>query len=126
MVQILAPVSLGELIDKITILHIKSKEVKKDQLKNVNEELSKLEVILANINLSINEDLIKELEEVNSKLWLIEDEIREKERARDFGDEFIDLARSVYKQNDKRAAIKRKINISYGSELIEEKNYREY
>jgi hypothetical protein len=121
--------SVGELIDKITILQLKMKFIKnKKQLNNVSSELATLKPLLKENNLEtpkINE-LFAELYEINLKLWKIEDKIREKERQSDFKDEFISLARSVYFTNDKRAEIKKKINLISGSELIEEKSYEKY
>ena len=121
--------SVGELIDKITILQIKMKFIKnKKQLNNVSNELGTLKPLLKENNLEtpkIN-GLFAELYEINLKLWKIEDKIREKERQSDFKDEFISLARSVYFTNDKRAEIKKKINLISGSELIEEKSYEKY
>ena len=121
--------SVGELIDKITILQLKMKFIKnKKQLNNISNELKTLKPLLRENNLEtpkINE-LFAELYEINLKLWKIEDKIREKERQSDFKDEFISLARSVYFTNDKRAEIKKKINLISGSELIEEKSYEKY
>ena len=121
--------SVGELIDKITILQLKMKFIKnKKQLNNVSNELETLKPLLKENNLEtpkINE-LFAELYEINLELWKIEDKIREKERQSDFNDEFISLARSVYFTNDKRADIKKKINLISGSELIEEKSYAKY
>ena len=121
--------SVGELIDKITILQIKMKFIKnKEQLNNICNELDTLKPLLKENNLEtpkINE-LFAELYKINLKLWKIEDNIREKERQLDFSDEFISLARSVYFTNDKRADIKKKINLISGSELIEEKSYTKY
>ena len=121
--------SVGELIDKITILQLKMKFIKnKKQLNNVSNELGTLKPLLRENNLEtpkINE-LFAELYEINLELWKIEDKIREKERQSDFKDEFISLARSVYFTNDKRAEIKKKINLISGSELIEEKSYAKY
>ena len=121
--------SVGELIDKITILQLKMKFIKnKKQLNNVSSELATLKPLLKENNLEtpkINE-LFAELYEINLELWKIEDKIREKERQLDFKDEFISLARSVYFTNDKRAEIKKKINLISGSELIEEKSYAKY
>ena len=121
--------SVGELIDKITILQLKMKFIKnKKQLNNVSNELETLKPLLRENNLEtpkINE-LFAELYEINLKLWKIEDKIRKKERQSDFSDEFISLARSVYYTNDKRADIKKKINLISGSELIEEKSYEKY
>ena len=121
--------SVGELIDKITILQLKMKFIKnKEQLKNIRNELGTLKPLLKENNLEtpkINE-LFAELYKINLKLWKIEDNIREKERQLDFSDEFISLARSVYFTNDKRADIKKKINLISGSKLIEEKSYTKY
>ena len=122
--SILAPVSLGELIDKITILEIKQIHMTGIKLKNVNKELKLLKKILQDKNLEIDIDLINSLKEVNNNLWEIEDNIRIKERDQKFNKEFIQLARSVYKENDKRASIKKEINQKYNSELVEEKSYR--
>ena len=121
--------SVGELIDKLTILQIKNKFIKNnDQLKNINNELSILEPLLKKNKLNTPEinQLLSELYKVNMELWEIEDKIREKERRSDFKDEFITLARSVYITNDKRAKIKKNINLISGSQLIEEKSYAKY
>ena len=122
--SILAPVSLGELIDKITILEIKQIHMTGIKLKNIDKELKLLTNILQDKNLEIDIDLINQLKEVNSKLWNIEDNIRIKERNQEFDKEFIQLARSVYKENDRRAAIKKEINQKYNSNLVEEKSYK--
>jgi hypothetical protein len=122
-------VSPGELIDKITILELKNKFIKNvNQLKNINIELGILLPILNQNNLNTNEikRLSKELYNINNKLWEIEDNLRDKERSLDFGEEFIQLARAVYFTNDKRSEIKKKINILAGSKIIEEKSYSDY
>ena len=124
--SILAPVSLGELIDKITILEIKQIHMTGIKLKNVDKELKLLQKILQDKNLEINIDLINNLKEVNKNLWEIEDNIRIKERNQEFDKEFVELARSVYKENDKRASLKKEINQKYNSELVEEKSYNNY
>ena len=124
--SILAPVSLGELIDKITILEIKQIHMTGIKLKNVDKELKLLKKILQDKNLEIDIDLINNLKEVNNNLWKIEDNIRIKESNQKFDKEFIQLARSVYKENDKRASIKKEINQKYNSELVEEKSYNNY
>tara|TARA_A100001011_G_scaffold211187_1_gene219471 strand:+ start:317 stop:718 length:402 start_codon:yes stop_codon:yes gene_type:complete len=124
--SILTPVSLGELIDKITILEIKQICMTGIKLKNVNKELKLLKKILQDKNLEIDIDLINNLKEVNNNLWVIEDNIRIKESNQEFDKEFIQLARSVYKENDKRASIKKAINQKYNSELVEEKSYNNY
>ena len=124
--SILAPVSLGELIDKITILEIKQIHMTGIKLKNVDKELKLLKNIIQDKNLEIDIDLINNLKEVNKNLWEIEDKIRIKERNHEFDKEFIELARSVYKENDKRASLKKEINQQYHSELVEEKSYNNY
>ena len=124
--SIFAPVSLGELIDKITILEIKQIHMTGIKLKNVDKELKLLKKILQDKNLEIDIDLINNLKEVNNNLWGIEDNIRIKESNQKFDKEFIQLARSVYKENDKRASIKKEINQKYNSELVEEKSYNNY
>ena len=124
--NIFAPISLGELIDKITILDIKTHYLKGLALENVINERTALEETLDALDLQFEPALIQSLKKVNSDLWNIEDEIREKERMKDFGDDFIHLARSIYKLNDHRSAIKKEINITYGSTLIEEKAYKKY
>ena len=124
--SILAPVSIGELIDKITILEIKQIHMTGIKLKNVDKELKLLRKTLQDENLEIDIDLINNLKEVNNILWEIEDNIRIKESNQNFDKEFIQLARSVYKENDKRASIKKEINQKYNSELIEEKSYNNY
>ena len=124
--NIQAPISLGELIDKITILQIKTNHLQGAALKHVTTELNALECTLKNLNLNVDPKLIQQLKEVNQNLWNIEDDIREQERQKNFGDTFIQLARSVYKQNDRRSAIKKEINTTYGSAFTEEKSYQPY
>ena len=124
--NIQAPISLGELIDKITILQLKTQHLQDTALKHVTTELNALERTLNNLNLSINPKLIQQLKEVNQDPWNIEDDIREKERQQNFDDSFIQLARSVYKQNDRRSAIKKEINTTYSSAFTEEKSYKPY
>lgn len=123
------PVSYGELIDKITILRIKLQEIKDEaKLANVRNELELLEATWSNDKASEVDiaDETRRLLEVNQRLWKIEDDIRMKERAQAFDQEFIKLARSVYIENDERAAIKREINMKLGSTLVEEKSYQDY
>jgi hypothetical protein len=126
---VLVEVAPGELIDKITILQIKSERIDDpEKVKNVRVELEVLEkardeAIAASPEL---ERLTVELKTVNEALWEIEDDIRDCERTKDFGPRFVELARSVYRSNDRRAAAKRKINELLGSQLIEEKSYAEY
>ena len=123
---ILAPISLGELVDKITILQIKSSQLTGTSAENVRNELFALEKTLSSLELSIDTRLVQALKEVNHELWKIEDAIREQEKSKNFGEVFISLARSVYQKNDRRAAIKKEINITYNSTLIEEKSYKTY
>jgi len=123
------PVSYGELIDKITILEIKSRRMTDDaKLANVRNELDMLNATWANDAASRTDitDERRRLLEVNETLWDIEDKIRLKERAQEFDQEFIELARAVYFRNDERAAFKREINLKLGSQLVEEKSYQDY
>ena len=124
--NIYVPLSVGELIDKITILEIKTVHMTGIKLKNVEKELKLLKSILKENNMEVNFDLINNLKEVNNSLWKIEDNIRIKERNQEFDKEFIQLARSVYTENDRRASIKKEINQKYNSEIIEEKSYNKY
>ena len=124
--NILAPISIGELIDKITILHIKKDNMTGVKKENVENELQLLNYILENENLAIDINLVNSLKDVNNCLWEIEDKLRQKENKQKFDNEFIQLARSVYKENDRRAAIKKEINQKYNSGLIEEKSYEKY
>ncbi len=122
--SIVAPISLGELIDKITILEIKESKLKNNKVNNVINELNQLKIILNKLDFVIEENLIDKLREVNKNLWEIEDLIRLKEKEGVFDNEFIKLARAVYKNNDQRSNIKRNINIIYKSDIIEEKSYK--
>ena len=121
--------SVGELIDKISILQIKAERIiDRSKLENINKELDVLmslwkDSINSNNNL---ESEINDLKAINEELWDIEDKIRDKERNQVFDKGFIELARAVYITNDKRADIKRIINSKTGSELIEEKSYSDY
>jgi hypothetical protein len=123
------PVSPGELLDKLTILRIKSQRMSDPaKLQNVRLELAALEDTWRDTPFShadVGAD-IEALQRVNERLWLIEDDIRDKERAQDFGADFVRLARAVYFENDERAAIKRRINLKLGSSIVEEKSYAEY
>ena len=123
------PVSYGELIDKITILEIKSRRIADPaKLANVRNELDLLNATWAN-DTAFRTDIADErarLLAVNELLWDIEDRIRLKERAQAFDQEFIELARAVYFRNDERAAFKREINLKLGSQLVEEKSYQDY
>ena len=123
------PVSFGEVLDKITILEIKAERIKDEaKLKNVRLELDELSVTWdeAVTDQSAIADLRKQLKAVNEELWVIEDDIRDQEAAQDFGDRFIELARAVYVTNDKRAAIKKDVNLALGSRFVEEKSYQDY
>ena len=122
------PISLGELVDKISILIIKQKNINDHQkLNHVNKELAFLkETLLKYVREEEIEKYINELININSKLWNIEDDIRDCERNKKFDQKFIELARSVYFTNDKRAILKSDINKSFGSELFEVKSYEEY
>ena len=124
--NILAPISLGELIDKITILQIKIQHLQGTALDNVKIELNALEGTLSNLQINVDPKHVQNLKQVNQELWQIEDDIRDQECQKNFGETFIQLARSVYQRNDHRAAIKKKINTLYGSSLIEEKSYKQY
>ena len=124
--NVIIPVSIGELIDKLTILEIKSKHMNGQKLKNVEKELELLKFILEEKNLKIEINLVNDLKQVNKNLCEIEDSIRIKENKQEFDNDFIRLARSVYKENDKRAAIKREINSNFNSDIIEEKSYEQY
>jgi hypothetical protein len=122
-------VSLGEFIDKLTILEIKQQRIH-DAAKrgNVERELASLRQswLASKYADTAIDDLKNDLRAVNEQLWVIEDRIRKREAAADFGDEFIRLARAVYLHNDRRAAIKRAINERLGSALVEEKSYAQY
>lgn len=120
------PVSLGEAVDKITILRLKSHFIREaDKLANIARELQMLEEAARDYLPQVT-DLTAALQTVNARLWQIEDEIRLCEARGDFGPEFIALARAVYYQNDERAALKRAINQALGSVLVEEKSYQAY
>ena len=122
------PVSLGELVDKISILHIKNNNIKDDEkLKLIREELKLLNSTLDDhIKKNDIQDFLDSLIEINSKLWVIEDDIRDCERNKKFDESFISLARSVYITNDKRSEIKLEINKKFGSKIVEVKSYEEY
>ena len=123
------PVSVGEVIDKITILEIKQERIPDPaKLENIRRELTMLqEVVKAEIQPSNELDALHaKLKGINEELWQIEDDIRDKERAKSFDDEFVRLARAVYVTNDQRAAAKREINELLGSTLVEEKSYAAY
>ena len=127
--QLHVPVSVGEVLDKITILQIKLAQISNTEKRvNVQNELDALLPLVAGDGFTTGQmqTLIAELKSVNEALWNIEDDIREQEAAKTFGEEFIRLARAVYVTNDKRAAIKKQINLATGSSLTEEKSYESY
>jgi len=123
------PVSPGEVLDKITILEIKSERMADaEKVANVKREL---ELLQASWLEHVNEDetvhrIHAELKAINEELWEIEDDIRDKEKAREFDEVFIALARAVYVTNDKRANAKKELNVYLGSEIVEEKSYQDY
>ncbi len=123
------PVSPGEVLDKITILEIKSERINDaEKVANVQREL---ELLQASWRQAVEQDetvsrIHAELKTINEALWVIEDDIRDKERAREFDQVFIDLARSVYVTNDQRANAKKELNTYLGSEIVEEKSYQDY
>jgi len=120
---IYAPVSIGELVDKITILEIKKDFLKGNKSNNVKYELDNLREILNQCNFIVDKQFFIKLKNINKKLWEIEDLLRIKEIKQTFDKDFIDLARSVYKENDLRFLVKQEINTKYGSKIIEEKGY---
>ena len=129
MSEILVPVSFGELLDKIAILQIKSERMTDPvKLTNVRNELSALELSWM-AHPAAGHDIVRlraALKAVNERLWVIEDDIRLKEQAQAFDDAFVQLARSVYIENDERARIKKEINLALGSSYVEEKSYQDY
>lgn len=129
MVHILAPISAGELIDKITILRIKLEKLTEvAKLDNVRRELDQLMAIRTRAELDFDglaaceEQLLR----INRELWDVEDDLRSREHARDFGTRFVELARLVYKLNDQRSVVKKRINQITGSAIVEEKSYASY
>ncbi|MDT8321865.1 MAG: DUF6165 family protein [Xanthomonadales bacterium] len=127
--NIQVPVSAGEVLDKITILEIKSERITEPaKLENVRRELALLREFWVR---AVHEDdtvktLHTQLKEINEALWEIEDDIRDKEREGEFDERFIELARSVYFTNDRRSKIKRELNEYLGSKIVEEKSYQDY
>lgn len=126
---VMIPISWGELFDKVTILQIKAERIRDPaKVSNVRKELTELEKVLHTAEpLAAGVlEAMDELRVANAKLWDIEDQIRDCERAKRFDDEFVRLARAVYYTNDERAALKKQINLLMGSELVEEKSYASY
>jgi predicted nucleic acid-binding Zn-ribbon protein len=123
---ILAPVSVGEVLDKISILQIKAERISDEsKLRNIENELRALNAVVR-ASVSINhtvESLLIELKAINLAIWCVEDDLRAMEGRGEFGLAFVEAARSVYKNNDKRSALKREINHLTGSKLVEEKSY---
>jgi hypothetical protein len=129
MKDILVPVSPGEMLDKITILRIKSARMNDtEKLRNVRLELELLEQTWRDCGAdeALVADDIAQLQQVNEQLWDIEDRIRDKELAQSFDAQFIELARAVYVTNDERALLKKRINTALGSRIVEEKSYKPY
>lgn len=126
--DILVPISVGELMDKITILEIKSERIKNpSQLENIVHELEALRAVrLRDIERAMLDKLSAELKRVNARLWDVEDAIRECDARGDFGADFVELARAVYRLNDERARLKKAINVLSGSRLVEEKSYKSF
>jgi hypothetical protein len=123
------PISLGELLDKISILEIKNKKIlDESKILNIKKELNDLKKVLDefNINLSETNSLYNKLYKINLTLWEIEDSIRVLEKNEDFGEKFIELARAVYITNDQRFEVKNDINKLFNSEYVEEKSYEDY
>lgn len=120
-------ISIGEIVDKLSILQIKTENITdNEKLKNITKEYLYLhEIVFSKLNISHDDQYVRLLE-VNKELWDVEDKIRDKERNKEFDSEFIELARSVYFTNDKRAEIKKEINLKYNSTFVEEKSYNPY
>ena len=127
--KVSVPISLGELLDKISILEIKNKKIlNESKILNIKKELNGLNKVLdeLNINLSETNNLYNKLYKINLTLWEIEDSIRVLEKNKDFEEKFIELARAVYKTNDQRFEVKNDINKLFNSEYVEEKSYEDY
>ena len=119
-------VSIGEIVDKLSILQIKTEMIKdEEKLVNVKKEYDYLYDIVFN-EMKVEQSDFFDMVSINQKLWKIEDDIRDKERAKEFDNIFIELARAVYVTNDKRAEVKKVINLKYGSLFVEEKSYQSY
>jgi Family of unknown function (DUF6165) len=122
-------ISIGEFFDKITILEIKHEQIKDlGKRVNIDRELNWLNRLLDDLPFTRADvaDEVEELRQINEKLWVIEDDIREKESRQLFDQEFIELARAVYHTNDRRSEVKKVINLKLGSDFVEEKSYEEY
>ncbi len=129
MENIRVPVSPGEVLDKITILEIKSERMEDPaKVANVRVELALLQETWAQ-SVSVDQviqELHSQLKQINETLWEIEDDIRDKERLKEFDQRFIELARQVYFTNDRRSQVKKKLNLHLGSQIVEEKSYQDY
>jgi len=123
---ITAPISIGELFDKISILEIKKEKISGNKLDNIKKEYLLLNQILEEININLDINLFQDLKKVNQILWNLEDAIRERERLKVFDQEFINIARDIYKTNDIRSKIKQEINILNCSAIFEEKSYENF
>jgi hypothetical protein len=125
--ELLVPVSVGELLDKITILQIKTERIEDAaKVANVRKELDALLAICRRFSLPVDHPKMALLRTINEELWVVEDLLRDKERAKAFDAEFVKLARDVYFTNDRRAAVKRELNVELGSGYVEEKSYKPY
>ena len=120
---LLATISLGELLDKITILKLKNEFLQDQAQQHAKQELLGLAAVLEGLEITIDPALVEQLRVINRSLWELEDEIRGLEKLQSFGPHFVQVARAIYLKNDQRAALKRDINLRYGSALIEEKSY---
>jgi hypothetical protein len=121
--MLLIPVSIGELVDKLTILTLKQQHLQGEALEHVNREHALLLQVFQPLAERVPGPLHLELQQVNGELWEVEEAIRACDRCGDFGGSFVELARRVYQLNDRRAALKRAINLASGSDLVEQKSY---
>ena len=121
--MLLIPVSIGELVDKLTILSLKQRHLQGEALEHVNREHALLQEVFAPLAAGVPQPLHQELQQVNGELWDVEEAIRACDRRGDFGGSFVELAQRVYQLNDRRAALKRAINLASGSDLVEQKSY---
>jgi hypothetical protein len=120
-------ISIGGLVDRVSILSIKLSRIKDpEKLKNIRIEYDMLVVAMRQVGIEVNDSIFGQLRDINLKLWDIENGLRSKEAKKEFDDEFVELARSVYINNDERAALKRKISVDFGSAIIEENEYSHY
>jgi len=129
MTNLMTPISPGELLDKLTILDIKSERIDNTaKLANVAHEKKLLDAVWASAQMDSDQiqSLRRELKQINERLWDIEDAIRLCEHGEDFGQRFVELARAVYITNDRRAGVKKQINLALGSAIVEEKSYQDY